>query len=452
VTSEFTVVDLAEWQTVERGDLPDLTDGDLALAAALAEGDGRLIVEELRDFTRIRSTSWVGVVRFSTFEVHVVPKYVGGNLGILQMLSFTRGLDALERAPAIRQLSTDGVHLIDLLGLLLAEEAHAIARDGLLSDYVEREDLLPVLRGRLRVLDQVTRHPSRVDVLECQFDEFETDIPENQLVAAGLDAARRYCSNDLVRWKLGRVRSLFSEACDATALDPIYAREAPDFNRRNEHYRYAHEYARLLLRRLAVNDIYAPGGSRSFAFLLDMNRLFEDFVASLLRRELEPIGLDVASQRRDRSLLEDVATGRSYGQVIPDFLIGGDSAGIRRRLPVDAKYKLYGSKKLDPADLYQLFFYAYAYRSNGPTPGRSLILYPSSEPSRTDVRVRTAAGLTGAVISAIGIDVEAILSRMEIHSPIALEAVGEITAHFLAAPIAPGAFSFGRIGSLEVDA
>ena len=383
-------IELAEWQMIERFDLPELTDGDRVLAASLAEGDGRLIVEELRNSVRIRTTSWVGVVRFTLFEVHVVPKYVGGNLGILQMLSFTRGLDALKRAPAVRDLEVEGTHLIDLIGLLLAEEADSIARDGLLSDYVTREETLPVLRGRLIVLDQVTRRPGRVDSLECQFDEFETDIPENQLVAAGLDAARRYCSHDLVRWKLGRVRSLFSEACDASALDPTFVREFPPYHRRNEHYRFAHEYAQLLLRRLAVNDIYTPGGSRSFAFLLDMNRLFEDFITALLRRELEPMGIRVDSQRRDRSLLEDVATGRPYGQVIPDLLLSRHV----RRLPVDAKYKLYDDKRLDPADLYQLFFYAYAYRRDGGALNRAFILYPSERVSRLDVRVRDASGVT----------------------------------------------------------
>ena len=288
------VVDLREWETVEL-DLPPLSEHDRLLAQDLTDGDGRLLVEELRTRTRIRTTSWIGVVRFSAFEVRVVPKYAGGSLGVLQMLSYTRGLDALRRQSAVRSLAVGGAHLVDLIALLLAEEADRLARGGLLSDYVTREDTLAMVRGRLLPFEQITRRPGRVDRLECRFDEFESDIDENRLIAAALEVIARFCRRDDVRRHVNRARGAFEAACDPAALDPGWLTDDVGYNRRNDHYRDAHVYARLILRNLAVKDIYTTGQANSFAFLINMNVLFEDFITSLVRRRLRTLRFGGAS-------------------------------------------------------------------------------------------------------------------------------------------------------------
>jgi hypothetical protein len=80
------VVQLREWESDHREFGLSLTDADRALARALGDGAGRLGVTELADSLRLDATAWVGVVRFSEVEIQVVPKLVGENLGVLQML------------------------------------------------------------------------------------------------------------------------------------------------------------------------------------------------------------------------------------------------------------------------------------------------------------------------------------------------------------------------------
>ena len=65
-------VRLNEWQTVMEPSLR-LTDVDRKLVNQLAREGGErcLIVEELREGLRIEARSWVGVVRFTEFEVCV---------------------------------------------------------------------------------------------------------------------------------------------------------------------------------------------------------------------------------------------------------------------------------------------------------------------------------------------------------------------------------------------
>ena len=80
---------MPEWGTLRvTGVSP--TDRDRALSEELGGGDRKLAIDWLIDGARIRSSSWVGVARFSTFEVQVVPKLTGGNLGVMTMVGLPK--------------------------------------------------------------------------------------------------------------------------------------------------------------------------------------------------------------------------------------------------------------------------------------------------------------------------------------------------------------------------
>jgi len=64
------LVTLREWKIRETGH--DLhTPADRELAKALSRH--RLLVDERRQGLRLSARSWVGVVRFHAFDVHIVP-------------------------------------------------------------------------------------------------------------------------------------------------------------------------------------------------------------------------------------------------------------------------------------------------------------------------------------------------------------------------------------------
>jgi 5-methylcytosine-specific restriction enzyme subunit McrC len=147
-----------------------------------------------------------------------------------------------------------------------------------------------------------------------------------------------------------------------------------------------------------------------------MNKLFEDFVTRLLADAFAGTGVAVHAQRRDRRLIVEEPLDRPYAAVIPDILLESLDAAGRRRVPVDAKYKLYDESKLDPTDVYQTFFYAYAYArpiDREFEQVRAFILYPASGGgSGTRLRVLEQTGATTARIQAIPIDVPAALTAV----------------------------------------
>jgi 5-methylcytosine-specific restriction enzyme subunit McrC len=414
---EVRVYEIAEWKTlVVEG--ASLSTTDRRLSEELTAGEARrLVVEELRSGVRVSATSWVGVARFEEFEVRVVPKLAGGNLGLVEMIEFATGLNALRRSSGVRTLAAEGASLFDLVALLLAEECERIARDGLLADYIETEDELPAIRGRFLGERQVLKRFGRVDRVICRYDELEQDVVENQILASALEKCTRRVKDDAVRLRVGRLRSLFAEACSPEKLNPEAARRQLTYNRLNAHYEDAHALAWIILDGLrALQDIYTPGGVRSFAFLLDMNLLFERFVYRLFER-LFGAAAYVEYQRADRSIVWDADRNRPYARVIPDLLVRSKQPPFRR-VAIDAKYKLYDERKIAPGDVYQSFLYAYAYgqeKGEGELPPTSLIIYPSpsSSPGAVRLRVRNSKKTAGAEIHAVGLPIHDCLSELK---------------------------------------
>ena len=121
--------------------------------------------------------------------------------------------------------------------------------------------------------------------------------------------------------RVRRLLSVVSEVCTPTDVDLRQIRTTLVYNRMNEQYREPHELAWLILDALGINDIYAAGSQRCFAFLLDMNKLFENFVTRWFARLLSSSVFRVIPQRRDRTILWDAALNRPYKAVIPDLLV-----------------------------------------------------------------------------------------------------------------------------------
>jgi 5-methylcytosine-specific restriction enzyme subunit McrC len=405
-------IELAEYGRVRRDDGGSPTAADRELAERLkAEGTGpRLVVNWLTGGqVEIEATSWIGVVRFSNLEVRVLPKLSGGNLQVLRMLEYITGVGMLRLLDQARRIQ-EGHDFFDLVCALLGSEVDLLVRGGLLSDYRPNEDALPVLRGRLDYRAQYLRRFGQLDLLECRFDEYDSDITENQLVAAALRLAHQKVGDPEVRVALGRQTELLHEACAPRSGDPDWYRSVMRYGRRNQHYRPVHELSLLVLEGLAFRDLFGSGSQDITAFLIDMNVVFERFVTKLVQAALLGTGLAVHEQRRIRTAIKDDHTGRSYRDIVPDLVV--HSADNSVCVPVDIKYKLYDTKKVSNSDIYQVFVYAYALGS-APTQ-RAGIVYPTDEPPPPplSLSIKPATAAVAVKIAAAALEVPAALDAL----------------------------------------
>ena len=120
--------------------------------------------------------------------------------------------------------------------------------------------------------------------VEVRYDEFTDDILENRLVKAA--AARlgrmRLRSRD-ARVGLGRTAAILDNVSPVD-FPPNNVPEVP-FDRLNEHYRGVVGLSRLILRHSAFQS--GRGRVRAAGFLMDMNKVFQEFVTQALRDALE---------------------------------------------------------------------------------------------------------------------------------------------------------------------
>ena len=226
-----------------------LTPDDRAVVEKLsASTDDRLQIEELRQGLRVRTRSWVGVVRLPTVEIRVVPKVTGDLLGLVRLIEYASGLDALSRLRDGATLEASGDSLLELLTLLFVEASERVLRRGLLSGYVEREDDLPMVRGpdSRRPSGARTLRPARPQHLPLR----RAGTRRRREPVAGCGPAGGVSAGHLHQdcsGRIARLRGVLEPICDTDQLDLADARTTLTYTRLNAHYETAHQLAWLLL-------------------------------------------------------------------------------------------------------------------------------------------------------------------------------------------------------------
>lgn len=407
------VIELVEYQAKC---LPaaDPTPADLALATQLAAAgdiEARLDVRWLANGRiDLRASSWVGVVRFSAIEIRVLPKLVGGELRVLQMIEYTEGIRLLKHLPANQQLEAAGDDLFELIVRLFVGAVKQLVQEGLIRDYRPAEDTLTVIRGRLRIRDQYLRHYGSLHQLDCAFDEYDGDIPENQLLGAALAVAWQRVRNKELRADTRAMSGVLSQICEHPSLDAEWYSQRIHYNRRNSRYQPAHGLASLILKGLALRDLHSAVDRVLNAFMLNMNSIFERFVTALVTNALNGTQLYISAQVSLKAVVVNEWTNRDYSKIRPDLVI--KEAGAGRRVPVDIKYKLYDAMKLATNDVYQLFTYAYALGSTADHRRSGLIYAAHNATCGPALRIKPMTDVTSARIRGAGLDVAAVLDDL----------------------------------------
>ncbi|GAB4058337.1 McrC family protein [Catellatospora paridis] len=284
----------------------------------------------------------VGAVRVGGLDVQVRPKVTVDRM--LFMLGYARN-------PGFRPEDVSAGPDADLWPALAESLIRHVERalaPGVLEGYVLTQDALPVVRGRIRLGDQFARRPGALLPLEVSFDDHAVDIPENQIIRTALGrmmAVPRL--TDDVRARLGR---LHGRLRGARTL-PIGAAPPPWYpNRRNARYVPALRLADLIVQQQSAE--FGPGGVDMAAFVVDMWKVFEDFVSVALREALA--GYGGHTEHQYESHLDEEKRLRLRPDVV--HLVDGKPIVV-----FDAKYKLESSSSRYPeADSYQMLAYCTA--------------------------------------------------------------------------------------------
>jgi 5-methylcytosine-specific restriction enzyme subunit McrC len=428
---------LPEWRSERLGGVT-MTHRDLRHAARLRARprDAHVDVQPDDDGVRVNTTGAVGLVRFANFEVRIEPKFPGDHLQLFRLVEFAHSLDGLVQLAGAPRMQEADANLLDFIADLLSSATERILTAGLRADYVERENELPAVRGRLLADHQHLERFGLYDRIVCRYDEHEHDIADNQLLALALSHASRIATLPRVRRRARRLAAVLEEVCDPWALDVVLGPEAFPYSRHNEHYRVAHALSWMVLRERGPHEALATGRPQVRSFLIDMNTLFERFLERALRLALPQASVKVVSQQTD-TIFWRPHQRQAYARVRPDLLLERAKRS-QARLPLDAKYKRYDNAKVDVDDLTQVFLYAYAYRDPEATlrpPPRAILIHPSEapgEPVMTPLQVRSVAERdVDAELTVIAIHIPTLLDEADVRGGRSLGALRDICLELL---------------------
>jgi len=374
---------ILEWETIRYGDGADempviAADRIAAVAAAspLVGRGGGGVLEHGRKGLRARGI--VGVIATQGCALEILPKIdvAGGNDAettgnirqrLVHMLAVA--LDLKIDAGQVTALDWQRETLLEILVRLFSEKLVDAVRQGMPRRYVEHADDLPTLRGRLNVTRQFTALAVEPSRLACRFDALTPDIALNRIMKAAVSRLSRIARTTDNQRRLRELAFAYADIADV----PVSALRWDEvtLDRTNARWRELLNLARLLLGERFQTT--SAGGSDGFSLLFEMNTLFEEYVARMLKRALADTDLRVVSQGGRLYCLE-ADDRRQVFQTRPDILVKRGEVVLQ---VIDTKWKRIAARIDDPkrgvsqADVYQMMAYGRLYQCD-----RLTLLYP----------------------------------------------------------------------------
>jgi 5-methylcytosine-specific restriction enzyme subunit McrC len=297
----------------------------------------------------ITTSSYVGVYYLDKYQVVVNPKVHISS--VFKMLVYAYDLNFFSNTQAHYESIEE---LFEYLLEIFQKKVHRLIKNGLYSNYIDRTEDLGFVRGRINQTSLITS-AWRKERIVCDFDEYDNDIIENQIIKCTLERLIRssVVRNRTIRNKLDQSSRYFDHLSYRRLTGEDFGKV--QYHVLNAHYEPILMFCKMIWELVGIHE--KTGSNRFVAYSLDMNLLFEKYIGKLLQVDLEECSVELQTH--------------SYLDIERDYLIRPDIIIKRNSIPVlvvDTKYKKNSSAS--SGDVMQMYGYMNKYRING------VLLYP----------------------------------------------------------------------------
>ncbi|MFW0695459.1 McrC family protein [Aliarcobacter butzleri] len=300
------------------------------------------------DWKTLKARQYCGILNFNDQDFYILPKIANRNdeknLNIfiyMLMYAYDVKLSNEQIASCANQKHTILEVFIQMFANGLLQEL----KKGLYKEYLTKQDNLPVLKGKY-LINENLKYNFTKNKIYCEYDEFSENNSLNQFFLYAVKYLQKFVKDK----KLLKQCELIFDEVEYKSVD-INRLETINFNRLNVRFKISFEIALLLLRQsipLFNQD------KKSFAFLFDMNVLFEKFIARIVKS----LDYDAKIQNQD-----------NFGALTlkPDIILESQI--------IDTKYKKIKSiEDIKQSDKLQAFAYGINYGVKN-----VMLLYPKDE-------------------------------------------------------------------------
>lgn len=284
----------------------------------------------------------------------------------LKIQSFIHMLKTVRDIPN-KQYSTTGLNaeknqIIDIFIRMFIEETTLLVKRGLKADYREQQGNERFYKGKFLVAQHIKHNAAHRERFYIEYDEYSIDRPENRLIKSTIELLLKVSINTDHQKDLYLLLAAFDNVAGSAQPELDFERVSAD--RTMKEYQTILEWCRIFL----SGQSFTPfrGDSRAYALLFQMEKVFERYVAVLLKKLLAHANIRVKTQDRTYHLFQNP----KKFQLKPDIVVQGPSGAV----VLDTKWKLLSSSPdygISQADMYQAYAYGKKYGS-----GSVYLLYP----------------------------------------------------------------------------
>lgn len=317
--------------------------------------------KESKDGYYIRNTSYAGIIELSDKRI-VFSTKVKSNL--FYLLRFITSENCILFDPDKIIDLEEGNNFFEVIGRLFANELNHIIQTGILKKYVSKEENLNFLRGKLNIREQFTNNIRSKPKFHCTYQDLTFDNRENRIVFNALiDLISLININLDLKEELISYEYFLRNYVSQEHISPSEC-DLVSYNRLNDKYRTVISLSKIILEEKYIRST-EKGYSKGFNFIVNMNKVFEDFITEMIRQIIneneEFTKYTVNPQLKFRTLDK-----QGKLRIIPDIVIEDEPSNFP--LVIDTKYK----KEDVNNDYYQIISYALAI----PTTKSVVLIYP----------------------------------------------------------------------------
>lgn len=335
----------------------------------------------------ITAQNYVGVISLKNGTViEILPKIYRNNAQkeddakkiLLKMLRAVYNIPYKNFQTANMELKN--CNIFEVFIKIFIDEVFAVAKRGLKSGYVTRQDNLNVFKGRIKFSEHIRYNHSHRERCFSEFDEFDIDRPENKLIKSTLLFLYGKTTSQKNKMDLRHLLNLFENVSESANYGNDFLKSTSDRNMKD--YNNVMIWCRIFLNK--NNFSVYSGTEEAFAMLFPMEKLFEEYVTRLIKKELSSGDYNVIAQDNRHTLFDELeinnksADNKMLFRLKPDIVVEYKETHNVRIF--DTKWKILSDEadknySITSQDMYQMF----AYHKRYPNVQDVTLLYPKSD-------------------------------------------------------------------------
>jgi len=267
------------------------------------------------------------------------------------------------------QLDVEKMDIFEIFIRMFLDEVLFIVKRGLKSSYETVSKNETVFKGKLLFLQQIRHNFAHKERVYVEFDEFNNNRPENKLIKSTLLYLYRQTKSVKNKNDIKILLNAFDEVETSSNYKKDYLKFSPDRNMKD--YSTALLWCRVFLMGKSFTSF--SGSNLAFTLLFPMERLFESYIETQMRKVLDSTKYKLSAQDRSYHLF-----------TLPSkkFLIKPDIV-VKRKVDdavfiCDTKWKILSDTKanhgISQSDMYQMYAYQKKYSAKHIT-----LIYPLTD-------------------------------------------------------------------------